>query len=96
MFEKICGMTGTADTEAEEFAQIYNLEVVQIPPHKKMIRDDKVDLVFLTEKEKYDRIINEIIEINKQSSPYLLELLQLNHLNIYRKYLNLKKYLIAY
>ena len=51
MFKKICGMTGTADTEAEEFNQIYNLEVIQIPPHKKMIRDDKVDLVFLTEKE---------------------------------------------
>ena len=72
MFEKICGMTGTADTEAEEFAQIYNLEVVQIPPHKKMIRDDKVDLVFLTEKEKYDRIINEIIEINKTKQPILV------------------------
>ena len=41
MFDKICGMTGTADTEAEEFHQIYNLEVIQIPPHKKMIRDDK-------------------------------------------------------
>ena len=52
MFNKICGMTGTADTEAEEFNQIYNLEVVQIPSHKKMIRDDKVDLVFLTEREK--------------------------------------------
>ena len=72
MFDKICGMTGTADTEAEEFAQIYNLEVVQIPPHKKMIRDDKVDLVFLTEKEKYERIINEIIEINKTKQPVLV------------------------
>ena len=72
MFEKICGMTGTADTEAEEFAQIYNLEVVQIPPHKKMIRDDKVDLVFLTEKEKYERIIDEIIEINKTKQPILV------------------------
>ena len=72
MFDKICGMTGTADTEAEEFAQIYNLEVVQIPPHKKMIRDDKVDLVFLTEKEKFDRIINEIIEINKTKQPILV------------------------
>ena len=72
MFDKICGMTGTADTEAEEFSQIYNLEVVQIPPHKKMIRDDKVDLVFLTEKEKYDRIINEIIEISKTKQPILV------------------------
>ena len=72
MFDKICGMTGTADTEAEEFAQIYNLEVVQIPPHKKMIRDDKVDLVFLTEKEKFDRIIHEIIEIHKTKQPILV------------------------
>ena len=72
MFDKICGMTGTADTEAEEFSQIYNLEVVQIPPHKKMIRDDKVDLVFLTEKEKYDRIINEIIEISRTKQPILV------------------------
>ena len=72
MFDKICGMTGTADTEAEEFHQIYNLEVIQIPPHKKMIRDDKVDLVFLTQKEKYERILNEIIEINKTQQPILV------------------------
>ena len=72
MFDKICGMTGTVDTEAEEFSQIYDLEVVQIPPHKKMIRDDKVDLVFLTEKEKYNRIIDEIIEINKTKQPILV------------------------
>ena len=72
MFDKICGMTGTADTEAEEFHQIYNLEVIQIPPHKKMIRNDKVDLVFLTQKEKYERILNEIIEINKTQQPILV------------------------
>ena len=72
MFDKICGMTGTADTEAEEFHQIYNLEVIQIPPHKKMIRDDKVDLVFLTQKEKYERILHEIIEINKTQQPILV------------------------
>ena len=46
MFKKICGMTGTADTEAEEFNQIYNLEVIQIPPHKKMIRDIRLILSF--------------------------------------------------
>ncbi len=72
MFDKICGMTGTADTEAEEFHQIYNLEVIQIPPHKKMIRNDMVDLVFLTQKEKYERILNEIIEINKTQQPILV------------------------
>ncbi len=72
MFKKISGMTGTADTEAEEFHQIYNLEVIQIPPHKKMIRDDKVDLVFLTEKEKYNHIIEEITSIHKTNQPILV------------------------
>jgi len=72
MFNKICGMTGTADTEAEEFHQIYNLEVVQIPPNRKLIRDDKVDLVFLTEKEKYDHIVKEIKDIHKTGQPILV------------------------
>ena len=72
MFNKICGMTGTADTEAEEFHQIYNLEVIQIPPHRKLIRDDKVDLVFLTEKEKYNHILKEIIDIHKTRQPILV------------------------
>jgi len=72
MFKKICGMTGTADTEAEEFHQIYNLEVVQIQPNRKLIRDDKVDLVFLTEKEKYNHIIKEIIDIHKTGQPILV------------------------
>ena len=72
MFNKICGMTGTADTEAEEFHQIYNLEVVKIPPNRKLIRDDKVDLVFLTEQEKYNHILKEIIDINKTGQPILV------------------------
>ena len=72
MFNKICGMTGTADTEAEEFHQIYNLEVIQIPPNRKLIREDKVDLVFLTEQEKYDHILKEIIDISKTGQPVLV------------------------
>ena len=72
MFNKICGMTGTADTEAEEFQQIYNLEVVQIPPNRKLIRDDKVDLVFLTEKEKYSYILKEITDIHGTGQPILV------------------------
>jgi len=72
MFKKISGMTGTADTEAEEFHQIYNLEVIQIPPHKKMIRNDKVDLVFLTQKEKYSHIMKEIIDIHETKQPILV------------------------
>ena len=72
MFNKICGMTGTADTEAEEFQQIYNLEVVQIPPNRKLIRNDKVDLVFLTEKEKYAYILKEITDIHETGQPILV------------------------
>jgi preprotein translocase subunit SecA len=72
MFNKICGMTGTADTEAEEFQQIYNLEVVQIPPNRKLIRNDKVDLVFLTEKEKYAYILKEITDIHGTGQPILV------------------------
>jgi preprotein translocase subunit SecA len=72
MFNKICGMTGTADTEAEEFQQIYNLEVVQIPPNRKLIRNDKVDLVFLTEKEKYAHILKEITDIHETGQPILV------------------------
>ena len=72
MFNKICGMTGTADTEAEEFHQIYNLEVIQIPPNRKLIREDKVDLVFLTEQEKYNHILKENIDNNKTRQPILV------------------------
>ena len=72
MFNKISGMTVTADTEAEEFHQIYNLEVVQIPPNRKLIRKDKVDLVFLTEQEKYNHILKEIIDIHKTGQPILV------------------------
>ncbi len=72
MFNKICGMTGTADTEAEEFHQIYNLEVVQIPPNRELIRKDKVDLVFLTEQEKYNHILKEIVDIHKTGQPILV------------------------
>ncbi len=72
LFKKISGMTGTADTEAVEFQQIYNLEVVVIPTNKKMIRKDEVDLVFITAKEKYNAIIDEIIEKNKTGQPILV------------------------
>ena len=91
MFNKICGMTGTADTEAEEFDQIYNLEVVQIPPHKTMVRDDKVDLVFLTEREKIDRIIDEIIEINKTQQPVLVGTTSVESSEIISRVLKSKK-----
>ena len=55
MYDKLAGMTGTADTEAEEFKKIYNLEVMVIPTHKKMIRVDHPDSIYRTEAEKYRR-----------------------------------------
>ena len=59
-------MTGTAITEAEEFYDIYNLNVVSIPTHKKMIRKDFNDQIFRTELEKYNAITNKIIDCNKK------------------------------
>ena len=72
LFKKLSGMTGTADTEAVEFQQIYNLEVVVIPTHMQMIRKDNVDLVYLTVKEKYDAIIEQIRTVHKTKQPVLI------------------------
>ena len=72
LFKKISGMTGTADTEATEFQQIYNLEVVVIPTNKKMIRKDEVDLVFISATEKYKAIVDEVIKISKTGQPILV------------------------
>ena len=72
LFNKLSGMTGTADTEATEFQQIYNLEVIVIPPHRKMIRKDHVDLIYLTAKEKFEAIIHEIKRIHKNQQPVLV------------------------
>lgn len=72
LYDKLAGMTGTADTEAFEFQSIYGLEVVVIPTHRPMIRDDKADLVFLTQREKYDAIIEDIEECAKRSQPVLV------------------------
>jgi preprotein translocase subunit SecA len=72
LFNKLSGMTGTADTEATEFQQIYNLEVIVIPPHRKMIRKDHVDLIYLTAKEKFTAIIHEIKRIHESQQPVLV------------------------
>ena len=102
LYKKLAGMTGTADTEAQEFQEIYKLEVVVIPPHKKMIREDYSDLVYLTMKEKYDAIIEDVknCQINKQpvligtasieSSEYLSKLLTKQ--NISHNVLNAKQH----
>ncbi|HEY8130745.1 MAG TPA: preprotein translocase subunit SecA [Thermoanaerobaculia bacterium] len=72
MYEKLAGMTGTADTEAAEFDKIYNLEVVVIPPNKEMIRIDKADLVYRTEREKFNAIVEEIKVLHEKGQPALV------------------------
>ena len=72
LYEKLSGMTGTADTEAYEFHQIYGLDVVVIPTHKPMIRKDLNDLVYLTIAEKYDAIISDVECLVKKNAPVLV------------------------
>ena len=86
LYENLSGMTGTADTEAQEFQQIYDLEVIVIPPHKKMIRKDYGDLVYLTMIEKYNAIIEDVRECQKKINQFLLELHLLNHQNFCLKH----------
>ena len=72
MYEKLAGMTGTADTEAAEFDKIYKLEVVVIPPNKPMIRNDQPDLVYRTEREKFEAITSEIKDMQAKGQPALV------------------------
>src|SRR3954452_7123475 len=72
MYEKLAGMTGTADTEAAEFEKIYKLEVVVIPPNRPMRRKDQADLVYRTEREKVDAIVNEVKEKHAAGQPTLV------------------------
>ena len=101
-FEKLSGMTGTASTEAEEFAEIYGLNVVEIPTNEKMIRDDQNDQVYLTEKEKYKAVVKEIQTYKEKGNPVLVgtaslessEMLSglLNKINIDHQVLNAKNH----
>src|SRR5688572_25684930 len=72
LYDKLSGMTGTAMTEAEEFHKIYNLEVVAIPTHREMIREDAPDLVFRDEKAKFNALIDEIVELQEAGRPVLV------------------------
>ncbi len=72
MYNKLAGMTGTADTEAAEFAKIYNLEVLVIPTNKPMIRPDYPDVIYKTEKGKFNSVIIEIEELYKKGQPVLV------------------------
>jgi preprotein translocase subunit SecA len=72
MYEKLAGMTGTADTEAEEFAKIYNLDVMLIPTNKKMVRLDHSDVIYKTEREKFQAVVEEIKELAELERPVLV------------------------
>jgi len=72
LYDKLAGMTGTADTEAAEFQQIYGLEVVVVPTHRPMIRVDNADMIYRTMKEKYDAIVEGVKDCHERGQPVLL------------------------
>ncbi len=72
MYEKLAGMTGTAETEATEFGEIYELDVVVIPTNRPMVRDDRADLIYMTEREKWEAVVEEIEECVEQGQPALV------------------------
>jgi len=72
MYNKLAGMTGTADTEAAEFKKIYDLDVVVIPTDQPMIRSDNPDVIYKTKREKYEAVLNEIEELHKKGQPVLV------------------------
>lgn len=72
LYNKLSGMTGTGMTEEEEFREIYKLDVVEIPTNKPVIRKDKPDVVFKTEKGKYNAVVNDILEYHKKGQPVLV------------------------
>ena len=90
MYQKLAGMTGTADTEAEEFMSIYKLEVVVVPTNRPMIREDHPDVIYRTEKEKFNAVIEEIRKLNEISRPVLVGTISIEKSELLSK--NLKKY----
>ena len=91
LYKNLSGMTGTADTEAFEFQSIYGLEVVVIPTHKPMIRDDQPDLVYLTEKDKFEAIVEDIVDCSKRGQPVLVGTTSIEASELLSNFLNKKK-----
>ena len=87
IYKKLAGMTGTADTEAEEFQSTYNLEVLVIPTNMPMVREDYTDLIYRTEKEKFDATIEEIRELNEIGRPVLVGTISIEKSEQLSKYL---------
>lgn len=91
MYNKLSGMTGTADTEAFEFSQIYGLDVVVIPTNKPMVRIDANDLIYLSLEEKFEAIVNDITEISKSGAPVLVGTASIDNSEILSKFLTKNK-----
>jgi len=88
MYKKLAGMTGTADTEAAEFGQIYNLDVTVIPTNRPMIRDDRADLVYRTAEEKWKAVVEEIRECQQRGQPVLVGTVSIEKSEMLSKLLN--------
>jgi preprotein translocase subunit SecA len=88
MYEKLAGMTGTADTEAPEFKKIYDLDVLVIPTHKRMIRTDCPDVIYKTEREKFRAAVEEIKELHDKGQPVLVGTISIEKSEMLSKMLN--------
>ena len=91
LYEKLAGMTGTADTEAAEFKQIYGLDVVVIPTNLPMVREDQNDLIFMTQEEKYEAIVEEIQNCKAKNAPVLVGTASIESSELLSRYLKKKK-----
>jgi preprotein translocase subunit SecA len=91
MYEHLSGMTGTASTEAEEFRKIYKLEVVVIPTHRNMVRNDQPDMIYKTLRGKYGAIVEDIGELHRKGQPVLVGTTSIEKNEIISEYLKRKK-----
>ncbi|MGO1328501.1 MAG: preprotein translocase subunit SecA, partial [Idiomarina loihiensis] len=91
LYNKLAGMTGTADTEAFEFQSIYGLETIVLPTNKPMVRDDRADLIYLTTLEKYEAIAEDIEECRKQKRPVLVGTVSIENSELLSQLLKKKK-----
>lgn len=91
MYHKLSGMTGTAETEAGEFWDIYKLDVVVIPTNKPIVRDDKDDLIYKTEREKFNAIIDDVIQFRDKGQPILVGTVSVQQSEMLSRLLSLRK-----
>ncbi len=91
MYDKLAGMTGTADTEAEEFQKIYNLEVVIVPTNKPMARKDEPDLVFIDQEDKFAAVVDEIVDAHNKGQPVLVGTISIEKSEMLSEMLKKKK-----